>query len=636
MKNFRWASGCALAIALVFCGCGGSSTTTKDASVDSRGTDGVKAESGGAARDTGTVANLDSGAGDVVVVESGVRDGATERSITTEVGPVLDLAGVDIAGTSDAPTDMAVGGQDSGADRAFSGDRSAVGCPAGYHDAGNGTCVTNGTEGKGSDGGGTGTGGTTGRDGGLGTDSAAGAGGATGTGGVVGTGGGTGTSPSPDAGPDGTPVADSRADANLAEIPVSAIDGAVDAAGSSLADYLGFWVADDPNWDGVAVIDIAKKNSAQLGVHAFGACYPTYCDWGETVVDFIGAPVVAGFSGFEYLTITMNSPTSLHAVNGGFATDYHVLSPVGVDAGSGDGGGGTSTTLASDQAGPGFIAVDPTTVYFTNDDGTVMKMAIGGGSVTILASGQGLPSGIAVAGTNVYWANQGTFVNSYYDGTVMKVAIGGGSVTTLASNQADPSGIAVDGTSVYWTNYRDGTVMKVAIGGGTVTTLASGQSYPKGIAVDGTSAYWTNDDGTVMRVAIAGATPAIFASGQGEPEGITIYGTNLYWTNAGTLANYYRDGTVVKATIAGGTLTTLASGQNIPYNIAVDGTSAYWTTAGTSTNYFTDGTVMKVAIGGGAITTLAPGQGDPSGIAVDGASVYWADMYGTVMKLTPK
>ena len=64
------------------------------------------------------------------------------------------------------------------------------------------------------------------------------------------------------------------------------------------------------------------------------------------------------------------------------------------------------------------------------------------------------PLGIAVDATSVYWTN-------YEGGTVQKVGLGGGTPVTLASGQATPYDIAVDATSVYWTNLG-GTVMKVA------------------------------------------------------------------------------------------------------------------------------------------------------------------------------
>lgn len=67
-----------------------------------------------------------------------------------------------------------------------------------------------------------------------------------------------------------------------------------------------------------------------------------------------------------------------------------------------------------------------------------------------LASGQGGPYGIAVDSTSVYWTN-------YAGGTVMKVSIGGGTPTALASGQSLPPGIAVDSTRVYWTS--GGSVM---------------------------------------------------------------------------------------------------------------------------------------------------------------------------------
>ena len=83
-----------------------------------------------------------------------------------------------------------------------------------------------------------------------------------------------------------------------------------------------------------------------------------------------------------------------------------------------------------------------------------MKVAIDGGAPTILASGQSSPTRIAVDATSVYWTNS-------VNGMVMKVPLDGGTPTTLASNQEIPYGIAVDATSVYWANRGGGGVMRL-------------------------------------------------------------------------------------------------------------------------------------------------------------------------------
>ncbi len=91
-------------------------------------------------------------------------------------------------------------------------------------------------------------------------------------------------------------------------------------AGSSIDDYVGNWVPEDPNWNGVVVINITKQNATQLRVHAEGKCSPTNCSWGDVIVTFSAEPVVVNFSNGRTLTISMESYTQLRAVKTGGGT----------------------------------------------------------------------------------------------------------------------------------------------------------------------------------------------------------------------------------------------------------------------------------------------------------------------------
>jgi len=93
-------------------------------------------------------------------------------------------------------------------------------------------------------------------------------------------------------------------------------------AGGGIDDYVGNWVPEDANWNGVVVINITKQNATQLRVHAEGKCSPTNCNWGDVIVTFSGEPVVATFANGRTLTISMESFSQLRAVKtGGGTTD---------------------------------------------------------------------------------------------------------------------------------------------------------------------------------------------------------------------------------------------------------------------------------------------------------------------------
>jgi hypothetical protein len=126
----------------------------------------------------------------------------------------------------------------------------------------------------------------------------------------------------------------------------------------------------------------------------------------------------------------------------------------------------TVKDIVTGMNGPSYLAVDGAHIYWTNagtapdyGNGTVMQANLDGTSPIVLASSMAYPRGIAVDATSVYFTNY--VAPDTITGTVMKCAIGGcGSApTTLATGQASPVGVAVDGTSVYWLDEGGGGLL---------------------------------------------------------------------------------------------------------------------------------------------------------------------------------
>ncbi len=85
-------------------------------------------------------------------------------------------------------------------------------------------------------------------------------------------------------------------------------------AGHSADDFVDTWINADPNTGRITEIIIGQTNSGEMIVHAYGACYPTDCDWGP-VTAAAGDPFTAVYlHGFKtsVLTLELIGADTLH------------------------------------------------------------------------------------------------------------------------------------------------------------------------------------------------------------------------------------------------------------------------------------------------------------------------------------
>lgn len=284
--------------------------------------------------------------------------------------------------------------------------------------------------------------------------------------------------------------------------------------------------------------------------------------------------------------------------------------------------------VACDQGNPTSIAVDNSTIYWTNEDtGEVMSAPNSGGAPVAIATGEVQPCAVLPLGNSVYWVTRGGELRRkrLSDGTIANVDSNLHPACTLAG---DP-GVGGAGATIYYFQLNDGdtyNLIRRPLGGALNPIQIATGKLPKSLTSGGGIAWINDADGNVFGgqpapatlseiainatpcgVAAFGGFAAITVPDKGEitiaslstqqPLGTTMVGGKPCLTATGVKGLFWADDTsgelMRKIDPMAGMPQSVAKTGERACSIATDSAGVYWTTCMAGS---TKGHVFRVAL----------------------------------------
>ncbi|HEY1955001.1 MAG TPA: hypothetical protein VGH28_05300 [Polyangiaceae bacterium] len=320
-------------------------------------------------------------------------------------------------------------------------------------------------------------------------------------------------------------------------------------------------------------------------------------------------------------------------IDDGVADGNGADSPASDSAQEGSPGDGGGAPVQLFNARVRRIAVDDTSVYYTEMfDYVVGKIGKDGTGQVALGNGSAVtgyfPNTIAIDATDVFW----TSINGIHQ--CAKAGCGNAPINVIDDNTSTwgPGAIGVDATTIYFVNYDENaqtySIQKVPKGAanGTVTALVPTASLPcatiNHMILDGAYVYFTCDEGPVARASTSSGAVEVLTAATPPPNPDTFVktATSLYF------GQFLEQATIYQMPVAtGSTPSPIALTQAYVNGMGVDSNYLYWANVGVTLDNG-GGTVNRCALTSCSTSTqtLATKIDVPTDLAVDTTSIYWA------------